>query len=83
MVDTNCNGISGINLTSGLAHEEELCGGSGARGVIYVGDSVGAHFHVPPQWFSPMVCTTRIILNERCSTTIRPRVIRKWTRRCS
>ena len=61
MVDTNCNGISGINLTSGLAHEEELCGGSGARGVIYVGDSVGAHFHVPPQWFSPMVCSTRII----------------------
>ena len=25
--DTNCNGIFGMNLTSGLAYEEELCGG--------------------------------------------------------
>ena len=54
LTDTNCNGISGLNLSSGLAYEEELCGGSGARGIIYIGDSVGAHFHVPPQWFSPL-----------------------------
>ena len=47
--DSNCNGISGVNLTSGLAYEEELCGGSGARGIVYIGDSVGGHFHVPPQ----------------------------------
>ena len=61
--DTNCNGISGINLTSGLAYEEELCGGSGARGVIYIGDSVGAHFHVPPQWFSPLEMDTAMFVN--------------------
>jgi len=54
LTDSNCNGISGVNLASGLAYEEELCGGSGARGIVYIGDSVGGHFHVPPQWFSPM-----------------------------
>ena len=63
LADTNCNGISGINLTSGLAYEEELCGGSGARGVIYIGDSVGAHFHVPPQWFSPMEMEAAMFVN--------------------
>ena len=39
--DSNCNGIFGINSTSGLSYEEELCAGSGARGIIYIGDSVG------------------------------------------
>ena len=61
--DTNCNGIQGMNLTSGLAYEEELCGESGPRGVIYIGDSVGAHFHVPPQWFSPLEMSNEIFTN--------------------
>ena len=63
LIDTNCNGISGLNLSSGLAYEEELCGASGARGIIYIGDSVGAHFHVPPQWFSPLDMTEEIFTN--------------------
>jgi len=42
--DSNCNGIYGINSTSGLSFEEELCAGSGARGIIYIGDSVGRKF---------------------------------------
>ena len=50
-VDSNCNGIYGTNKTSGIPLEEELCGGSGQRGIIYIGDSVGAHFRAPPQWF--------------------------------
>ena len=52
-----------MNLTSGLAYEEELCGESGPRGVIYIGDSVGAHFHVPPQWFSPLEMNSEIFTN--------------------
>ena len=48
--DTNCNGIYGVNKSSGVSFEEELCGGSGQRGIIYVGDSVGGHFHAPPAW---------------------------------
>ncbi len=58
--DSNCNGIFGVNDTSGRPWEEELCGGSGQRGVIYVGDSVGAHFHAPPAWFTPAELTTGI-----------------------
>ena len=37
--------------------------GSGARGVIYVGDSVGAHFHVPPMWFSPLEMSSQLFVN--------------------
>ena len=37
LVDSNCNGISGVNLHTGLGWEEELCGGSGARGIVYIG----------------------------------------------
>ena len=36
-LDTNCNGISGINTVTGLTWEEELCAGSGAKGIIYLG----------------------------------------------
>ncbi len=42
-----------VHQSSGRPWEEELCWGSGARGVVYVGDSVGAHFHAPPVWFTP------------------------------
>ncbi len=52
-LDSNCNGIWGVDAASGRPWEERLCGGSGARGVIYVGDSVTAHFHAPPVWFTP------------------------------
>ena len=63
LLDTNCNGIHGVNSTSGVPWEEELCGGSGQRGVIYIGDSVGAHFHAPPKWFTPKLLTTGILQN--------------------
>merc|ERR1712061_503708 len=43
--------------------EEELCGGSGQRGIIYVGDSVGGHFHAPPAWFTPAMLSTQILQN--------------------
>ena len=62
-MDTNCNGIHGVNPKSGIPYEEELCGGSGQRGVIYIGDSVGAHFHAPPKWFTPELLTTGILQN--------------------
>jgi hypothetical protein len=37
MVDSNCNGIYGLNVTSGLSWEEELCEGSSPMGLIYLG----------------------------------------------
>ena len=33
------------------------------RGIVYIGDSVGAHFHVPPNWFTPSQLTTGILTN--------------------
>jgi len=47
--DANCNGISGFN-DFGQSYEELYCSDSGARGTIVMGDSAGAHFHIPPQW---------------------------------
>lgn len=40
--------LKGVNPITGLAYETELCEGSEQRGVIYFGDSVGAHFRLPP-----------------------------------
>ncbi|GAM20502.1 hypothetical protein SAMD00019534_036770 [Acytostelium subglobosum LB1] len=51
LIDWNCNGIKGVN-DKGVAWEEELCGTSGQLGIILVGDSVGAHFSIPPQWLT-------------------------------
>ena len=62
-VDSNCNGIFGLNKSSGIPFEEELCGGSGQRGIIYIGDSVGAHFRAPPQWFTPSLLSSQILQN--------------------
>jgi len=39
----------GVNA-DGLSYEEELCGCSEPRGVMLLGDSAGAHFHVPAKW---------------------------------
>ena len=34
-----------------------------AKGIVYIGDSVGAHFHVPATWFTPSELTTGILTN--------------------
>jgi len=46
--DHNCNGVFGRN-SSGL-YEDIFCANSEPRGLIMLGDSATAHFHVPPQW---------------------------------
>jgi acyloxyacyl hydrolase len=53
MTDENCNGISGINKDSGNSWEVELCNGTDAKGVVVLGDSAGAHFHIPVNWLNP------------------------------
>jgi hypothetical protein len=47
-VDHNCNGIFGLNETG--AFEDLFCANSESRGLIMLGDSATAHFHIPPQW---------------------------------
>ncbi|XP_059164454.1 acyloxyacyl hydrolase-like isoform X1 [Physella acuta] len=50
-LDSNCNGIFGVINNTGRTYEDELCANSQPRGVAVLGDSVSAHFHLPPQWF--------------------------------
>ncbi|XP_043820466.1 acyloxyacyl hydrolase [Dromiciops gliroides] len=48
--DSNCNGIWGIDPKDGIPYEKKFCEGSEARGLIVLGDSAAAHFHIPPEW---------------------------------
>ena len=50
VIDSNCNGILGIDSTTGKAYEEQWCNGTQPMGTILLGDSAGAHFHIPPSW---------------------------------
>ncbi|GFS78164.1 acyloxyacyl hydrolase [Nephila pilipes] len=63
VMDSNCNGIFGMNESSGVPYEEELCGESKSQGLIYIGDSIGAHFHVPPAWLTAKELTMDILKN--------------------
>jgi len=49
-VDHNCNGIYGGNSTG--SYEDLFCKGTQQRGLIMLGDSATAHFHIPPQWLT-------------------------------
>jgi len=49
-VDHNCNGIFGGNSTG--SYEDLFCKNSQPRGLVILGDSATAHFHIPPQWLT-------------------------------
>ena len=55
LVDTNCNGIYGIDADSGESYEDLWCNGTQAMGSVILGDSVGAHFHVPQELVNPVL----------------------------
>lgn len=43
----------GLNLLESINNANTLCHpGSEPRGVILLGDSAGAHFHIPPKWIT-------------------------------
>lgn len=50
--DSNCNGIYGVEPSSGQTYESLWCKGTKQMGTILLGDSAGAHFHLPPAWFT-------------------------------
>ena len=50
--DTNCNGIYGVDNITGRPYEDLYCTGTGQMGTVVLGDSAGAHFHIPPEWFN-------------------------------
>ena len=48
--DTNCNGIFGVDPETGETYEKQWCEGTRPMGTVLLGDSAGAHFHIPPAW---------------------------------
>ncbi|KAJ8935056.1 hypothetical protein NQ318_002685 [Aromia moschata] len=52
--DSNCNSIWGIDNKTKTPWEEIVCNESDHRGLIYIGDSIGAHFHMPQVWINPI-----------------------------
>lgn len=46
--DYNCNGIHGYDRETGAPYKDKFCMGSGQMGMVDFGDSVGAHFSLPP-----------------------------------
>ncbi|KAM3929016.1 acyloxyacyl hydrolase [Leptodactylus fuscus] len=52
--DSNCNGIWGIDPEDGVPYEKKFCEGTDSKGIIVLGDSAAAHFHIPPEWMTPM-----------------------------
>ena len=60
LFDSNCNGIHGFNLPKFRTWEDLLCGKSSPQGTIALGDSVTAHFRIPPEWLTATEITEHI-----------------------
>ncbi|XP_028399088.1 acyloxyacyl hydrolase-like [Dendronephthya gigantea] len=58
--DSNCNGIYGYNLQQSRTWEDILCAESSPQGTIALGDSMTAHFHIPPEWLTATEITKDI-----------------------
>ncbi|KAM4705100.1 acyloxyacyl hydrolase [Rhinophrynus dorsalis] len=52
--DSNCNGIWGFDPEDGIPYEKKYCEGTDSKGIIILGDSAAAHFHVPPEWLTAL-----------------------------
>ena len=52
LADTNCNGVYGRDSVTGRTYEELWCADAQSYGTLLLGDSVGAHFHLPPAWLN-------------------------------
>ena len=66
--DSNCNGIYGKPTSGEETYEEKFCGGRKHYGVVMIGDSAGAHFHMPEAWYEEIVPLRRISRNLLIST---------------
>ncbi|XP_022438981.1 acyloxyacyl hydrolase isoform X3 [Delphinapterus leucas] len=61
--DSNCNGIWGVDPKDGIPYEKKFCEGSQPRGIILLGDSAGAHFHIPPDWITASQMSLKSFFN--------------------
>jgi len=48
-IDHNCNGIFGT-ASDGQSYEDKLCNSVPHYGVMILGDSAAAHFHIDPAY---------------------------------
>jgi len=48
--DSNCNGIFGMDSSTGKPWEEVVCIEEQRMGIAVLGDSISAHFHIPEEW---------------------------------
>jgi acyloxyacyl hydrolase len=62
-VDHDCNGIYGAD-DDGVSFEEKFCSGTERRGVVILGDSATAHFHVPPAWLTADGWDVSVVLSN-------------------
>lgn len=62
-LDSNCNGIKGVDLDTGRSYEHLLCSETGYLGVIVLGDSVAGHFRIPPQWITSSMLDGEVFKN--------------------
>jgi acyloxyacyl hydrolase len=46
----DCNGIVGMNPSTGQTYEYGLCNDTKRLDIAVLGDSILAHFHMPEQW---------------------------------
>ncbi|KAM4028377.1 acyloxyacyl hydrolase isoform 2-T2 [Anomaloglossus baeobatrachus] len=61
--DSNCNGIWGFGPEDGIPYEKKFCDGTDSKGIIILGDSAAAHFHIPPEWLTPMTMSKNSFSN--------------------
>ncbi|XP_004676915.1 PREDICTED: acyloxyacyl hydrolase [Condylura cristata] len=61
--DSNCNGIWGVDPKDGIPYEKKFCEGSQPRGIILLGDSAGAHFHISPEWITASQMSLKSFIN--------------------
>ncbi|XP_014742349.1 PREDICTED: acyloxyacyl hydrolase [Sturnus vulgaris] len=61
--DSNCNGIWGVDPKDGIPYEEKFCKGADSKGVVLLGDSAGAHFHIPPEWMTITQMSAKSFVN--------------------
>ncbi|XP_037366196.1 acyloxyacyl hydrolase [Talpa occidentalis] len=61
--DSNCNGIWGVDPKDGIPYEKKFCEGSQPKGIILLGDSAGAHFHIAPEWITASQMSLKSFIN--------------------
>jgi acyloxyacyl hydrolase len=66
-IDHNCNGIAGGNASGN--YEDLFCTGTQQRGLVLLGDSATAHFHIPPQWLTANGWEADIIFSTESALT--------------